>query len=167
MKKTIRCASKGYTLIEILVALTIVGLLFGFGFVSFRDFARRQTISGAADSLRGDIRLTQSDAISGVKPDDINCNSPYVLLAYNFNIISSSEYRIDAVCSGPSANVVVKDVVIPSDISISTPSPNPIQFKVLGQGTNIASGSNATINFTQTGTTNTAIVSVSSGGEIQ
>ena len=35
-----------YTLIEILVALTIVGLIFGIGYVNFRDFARRQALAG-------------------------------------------------------------------------------------------------------------------------
>ena len=45
---------KGYTLIEILVGLAIIGLLFSFGFVSFRDYSRRQTLAGAVKEVQGD-----------------------------------------------------------------------------------------------------------------
>ena len=69
-------SNSAYTLIEILVGLTIVGLLFGFGFVSFRDFSRRQTLAGSAKKVQGDLRLTQESALSGKKPSDFDCNPP-------------------------------------------------------------------------------------------
>ena len=52
----------GYTLIEILVALTIIGLLFSFGYVSFRDYSRRQAVSDAVKTMQGDLRLAEGDA---------------------------------------------------------------------------------------------------------
>lgn len=155
----------GYTLIEILVALSIVGLLFAFGFVSFRDFSRRQAVTGAADAVRGDLRLAQGNAISGQKPDDAHCGSPDLLNGYLFDVVSPNEYKIEADCTG--GTVLTKDVVTPPGISISVPSPNPIEFKVLGQGTNIDSGLSAIITVTQTGTTNTETVTINYGGGIQ
>lgn len=159
---------QGYTLVEILVALGIIGLLFGFGFVSFRDYSRRQELNGTADSVRANLRLAQSSAISGEKPDDPDCSSPNVLTGYSFDVISESEYKIEANCIGAAANLVeINSYTLPSDITISTPSPNPIIFKVLGQGNNIPIGTNTTLTLTQSGTGNSVSVIVTSGGEIQ
>ncbi len=157
---------KGYTLIEILVGLTIIGIVFGVGYVSFRDFSRRQALAGSAKAVQGDLRLVQEMAIIGQKPDDPFCNPPNILNGYRFGVVSSSQYRLRADCTGGVA-AVLKLVTLPSDITISTPSPNPIIFKVLGQGTNIPSGQNATLVLTQAGTNRTFTITVSSGGEIK
>ncbi len=157
---------KGYTLIEILVALTVVGLLFTVGYVGFRDFSRRQALAGAVKQIQGNLSLTQGYALAGQKPDDISCNNPNSLIGYNFNIVSTTEYKIEAVCSG--GTVLREDYNLPADsgISISASSPNPILFKILGSGTNITT-EYAKITLTQTGTANTADVKVGSGGEIR
>lgn len=158
----------GYTLIEILVGLTVIGLLFSLGFASFRDFSRRQQLSGIAKKIQGDIRLTQGNAITGQKPEDANCNPPNTLDSYSFNILTNDEYAVEANCVGAvSTSVTVKDVILTSDITMSIPSPNPLKFKILGQGTNVSTGSNWNLTLTQTGTSNTATVIVTSGGEIR
>jgi prepilin-type N-terminal cleavage/methylation domain-containing protein len=156
----------GYTLIELLVTLTIVGLLFGFGFVNFRDFSRRQSLQGAAEKIRGDLRLAQSDALSGQKPSS-GCPT---LDSYGFYVTSTS-YSLYAYCTS-GKQVDIKDVTLPSDISISiSPSTlNPIKFKVLGQGTNIPASptpATATITLTQANTGSTARITVTAGGQIQ
>jgi prepilin-type N-terminal cleavage/methylation domain-containing protein len=160
---------KGFTLIEILVSLGIIGLLFSFGFVSFREFSRRQALSGAAKILQGDLRLTQANAMSGVKPDSAICNPPNILNSYSFTVVSSTEYRVEAECSGnlSSGSVLVKSTVLPDDVAVSMPSVNPVRFKVLGQGNNIPAGTNVTITLTQAGTGNTIVVAITSGGEIK
>lgn len=157
----------GYTLVEILVALTVIGLLFSFGFVSFRDFSRRQAVSDAAKSIQGDLRLAQGDALTGQKPDNVNCNLPNTLDSYSFDVLSNTEYRIEANCVG--APVVVKDVDMQPDITIAIQAPvlNPLKFKILGQGTNIGSGLTWVLTLSQTGTGNTTNVTVTSAGEIK
>jgi prepilin-type N-terminal cleavage/methylation domain-containing protein len=154
-----------YTLIEILVGLTIIGILFGFGYAGFRDFSRRQALSGASKKIQGDLRLSQSMALSGQKPDDIKCNAPDILDSYSFYVYGPGGYRIEANCTG--GTVLIKDVALPADVLLSTPSPNPIKFKILGQGTNIASGSSASLALTQSGTGSQITIEVSSGGEIK
>ena len=154
----------GYTLIEILVALTIVGLIFGIGYVSFRDFARRQAVAGMARSIVGDLRLAQEQALSGKKPSDIFCDSPGTLNGYNFRVVSSQNYVLEANCSG--GNVQTKTVTIPSDLFISTPATNPITFKILGEGTNLPV-EGVTMNVTQRGTSHTRAISVSQSGKIK
>jgi len=159
---------KGYTLIEILVALTIIGLLFNFGYVSFRDFSRRQAVAGAAKTIQGDLRLAQENAISGQKPpDNASCKSPLNTLdSYSFTVYPPSEYRIEANCTGSAIAIPIKDVFLPFGITLSTPSPNPLKFKILGQGTNVGA-SNWILTLTQAGTGNPATVTVTSGGEIR
>lgn len=154
--------SSGYTLIEILIGLTIVGLIFSYGFVNFREFSRRQALAGAARKLRGELRFAQELALSGKKPDDSGCNNPNALIGYNFKV-SSSTYAIEAVCSG--GVVGVKSIDLSTGISASAPSTNPILFKVLGQGTNLSS--DATITLTQNSTESTQDVFVSVQGEIK
>lgn len=151
---------KGYTLIEILVSLMIISFLFGFGYVSFRDFSRRQALAGTAKEIQGDLRLAQSQASSGQKPGTCVVN----LDGYRFKVYSTSEYKLEAVCGATVSET--KDVIISPDLSISL-SPNPMMFKVLGQGTDLASGEDALITLTQIGTNNSVNITVSSGGEIK
>lgn len=159
--------TSGYTLIEILIALTIIGLLFSVGYANFRSFSQRQGVLDAAKNVQGDLRLAQGMALAGQKPNDPQCDDTKTLNGYNFSIVSTSEYKIQAYCSGVS--VTTKDVTLSSGTSIATPfpSPNPILFKVLGNGTNIAGGQSAVIVIKQTGTVNQSTVTVSSGGQIQ
>ncbi len=162
--------SSGYTLVEILVALTIVGLIFGIGYVNFRDFSRRQALAGVVRKIKGDLRVAQEDATSGQKPNDPfnRCVDPTdvtkpLLNGYNFSVLNAQTYVIQAACSG--GTVEVKRVQISSDISISMSSPS-ILFKILGQGTNIGA-TPASITLTQAGTNSQAVITVSSGGEIK
>lgn len=152
--------SSAYTLIEILVALTIVGLLFNFGYVSFRDFSRRQVVAGVSKQIQGDLRLAQSNALSEQKP--LGCNT--TLNSYSFSVESASRYTIKADCGA--SEIIVKDVNLPTDVLVSTPSPNPLQFKVLGQGTDLGVN-DWVLTLTQTGTENVGNVTVTSGGEIK
>ena len=157
-------ACKGYTFIEILVGLSVVGLIFSFGFVSFREFSRRQSLIVAASNLKGELRFAQERALSGQKPDEVSCNDPNSLEGYNFRVVDPGSFAIEAVCSG--GNVEVKTITLSGDLAISAPSPNPILFKVLGHGTNIGAGLSGTITLTQVDSGATQDVVVSSSGEI-
>ncbi len=146
------------------MALTIIGLIFGIGYVSFRDFSRRQALLGTTRSIKGDLRLAQEQATSGEKPDDFRCDSPNSLSGYSFNRVSANSYSLMAQCSG--GNVVSKEVNLPSDISLAS-NQNPIVFKVLGQGTDVPQATPAVITLTQAGTANTATITISASGEIK
>lgn len=150
----------GYTLVEILIVLTVMAIVFSGGYAGYREFSRRQNLAGVAKSIIGDLRYTQTLAISGKKP--AGCIS--YLDGYEFYVVNSMRYEIRAKCSGSPAGKVVD---LPSGYSISSPSPNPILFKVLGQGTNIPNGSFATLIVTQSVTSKTFAISISYGGEIK
>lgn len=148
-----------YTLIEILVSLTIVSLVFGVGYVSFREFARRQALAGAARSLRGNLRLGQEQALAGKKPG--GCN---ILDGYRFSAASETQYTIEAVCSNGNFSIGKSSVPFPSGVSMN-PVPGNILFKVLGQGTDL--GSDVEVNLVQEATGNTIKVTITTGGEIK
>jgi len=154
---------KGYTLLEILVALTIVGIIFSIGYVGFRSFSQRQEMQSVVRNIRGDLRLAQGQALAGKKPSGANCDSPATLSGFNFRVDSLTTYSINAVCSG--GLIPTKSVSMPSGITITPGAVNPIVFKIIGNGTNITG--QVVINITQTGTTNTASITVTEGGEIQ
>jgi len=159
--------SHGYTLIEILVVLAIVSLLFGVGYISFRDFSRREALSGVVNQVKGDLRLSQQMALSGQKPNDTLCNAPNTLTGIRFRVFTASQYYVNADCSGGIVNI--KIVNLPSGVIFASPFPvpNPIEFKILGQGTNIVSGQSAAIILTQAGTNKSTTITVTSGGEIK
>lgn len=154
----------GYTLIELLVGLTIIGLLFGFGYITYRDFARRQSVASASKKIVGDLRLTQALASSGKKPDENVCNSPNILEGYRIDF-DASGYSVSAVCSA--GEIEVNSYQISPDLSLAPPSPNPIIFNVLENGTNIEDGTEAEIVITQAGTENTKSITVATTGDIK
>lgn len=159
----------GYTLIEILVVLTIIGILFGFGYAGFRDFSRRQALASLSKQIQGDLRLAQQMALSGKKPAE--CGSRQ-LDGVRFGIIQEGQlyvYRLRSTCGGENyAPVVIKEFYFSDDITptFSAGSPNPLIFKVLGQGTNVGN-TDWVLTLTQTGTGNVATVTVTAGGEIK
>jgi len=154
---------KAFTLIEVLISLSILGLLFGLGSVNFRDYSRRQQLVSAARNFKGELRLIQAKASAGEKPG--SCSSTNTLSSYSFKRVNSTSYQILADCLG-SRSVVIKTENLPDGITM-TSTQNIISFKVLGQGTNVPQGRNAVITFTQVGTGNPATVTVTQGGEIK
>lgn len=62
--------SKGYTLVELLVVLAIMGLMSLGAFVNLKSFREEKEIITAASELQNFIRIAQSNATTGLKCDD-------------------------------------------------------------------------------------------------
>lgn len=151
---------KGYTLIEILVVLSIVGLIFAASFASFREFSRRQAMLSAARNLKSDIKLVQEQAIAGKKPQGCDELTHYALA------FTASSYEITAECVNGS--YAVKEVAMPVDVTISSlPVPNPITFKTIAQGTNVNPAAPAAIILTHTKISMSLSITVTSGGKVE
>lgn len=157
--------SSAYTLIEILVVISIIGLFMSVGIVQYRDYARRQSLTSAARDMVNTLRLMQEDALSGNKTG--RCNSNDVLVGYKIKFTGNNKYSIIAVCGmGDSTTVPgYKNITAPADTTYS-PSGMSFMFKVLGQGTDLVSGTDFKITVTQTSTGKTQIITVSSDGKI-
>ena len=152
----------GYTLIEILVSMSIIGLIFSFGYISYRDFARRQSLLGSARRIKADLSLAQEQALSGKKPIDPACSAEGALSGYDFYVKSTTSYVIQANCAGGLVND--KTVEISSELTL-TAVPNRFTFKVLGKGTSLSAP--AIITLTQAATENIQVITVSPEGGIK
>lgn len=153
--------SRGYTLIEILIALSITALIFGLGYVGYRDFSRRQLVNSAAQTLVGDLRLAQEQSIAGKKPTGCVVLDGYKV----FVDVAAKEYTISANCSDQ--DYLVKTVSISPQIVLTAPTTNPIIFRPIGLGTNIPMNTSVTIVLSHPGINYSNSVTIGSGGDIQ
>lgn len=137
----------GYTLIELLIVMVIIGLILVFGVTSYSGFNERQKIKNAQQTILGDLRYARSMATNGKKPE--GCDE--ILEGYIFTIptANSNQYSVypvcknkdgtDGTCVGPECDAVRHDVVLP-DIQLKIlPNPNlSILFFTLGRGTDVS-----------------------------
>ncbi|WKZ25735.1 MAG: prepilin-type N-terminal cleavage/methylation domain-containing protein [bacterium] len=155
IKKNI--GNSGYTLIELLVGISIIGIVFSIGLAGYREFSRRQELVGVIKRIVADLRLSQQLAIGGQKPEGEVCN---VLDGYSFSRISQTEYNLIANCSN--ANHIIKVVELPSNVSLTQGS---VMFKALGQGTNLEE--NLTFTVTNVVSSSTGTVTIGVGGNVE
>lgn len=132
-----------YTLIELLVGISIISIIFLVGFASFREFSRRQELDGVTKNVYADLRLAQQLALTGDKPEACSTDT---LEGYIFSP-SSKSYSIIADCN-TLPDVEVKKIDITDPVTLSGSN---VEFKVLGQGTNLSSMVTYTITHDVTG----------------
>jgi len=122
----------GFTLIELLVATSIMGILLGIGIIAYNRFNRRQTLAQAVKTLKNDLRLAQSKALSGEKDAEI-CGSGISARVLDgwFVSFTESSYTLYGSCAG--SPFALKKVDLPANVSFS-PVPETIPFKPLTQG---------------------------------
>lgn len=168
--------TKGFTLIEVLIVLTVVSILSAVGFANFREYSRRQGLVSVARLVREDLRVAQQYALTGKKPSSGNCSSSTDPLdGYDFSILSSTSYVLRARCPGKLNDI--KSVTLQDGYTVSAlgtggggisygTTSNPLTFKELGHGTTI-SGGLATIRVTQKGSNEFVDLTVTPQGTIK
>jgi prepilin-type N-terminal cleavage/methylation domain-containing protein len=152
---------KGFSLIELMVAIGLMLIIFTVAVPNYRAFQRSRSLEKAYQELVADLRMAQEYAISGKKPQD--ATSPCVtntLEGYYATYNTSTQYYIRVRCT----NYYIIKTVNLSDVSIS--NFGSIGFKPLGGGTTIGGGSSIVITLTQANTGATKTVTINSGGEI-
>jgi len=60
--------AQGFTLVELMVVIALMGLLFNLGVARYIDFNRRQSVVAQGLKLKNNLRSIQQNALSGVKP---------------------------------------------------------------------------------------------------
>jgi len=145
----------GYTFVELLVGIGIVTTIFLVGYASFREFSRRQALSGLVKKITSDMRAIQQNSLTGQKPNGVLCST---LAGYSFVSLGNG-YRLVANCSN--ANHIIKTENFDTGVSLSA---GQAMFKVLGQGTDL----DAEIVFTLTNTilNKTQTITIGKGGNI-
>ena len=121
---------RGFTLIEVLVSISVAAVLSGIGLAAYAQFNRRQILSSAVRMVISDLRLAQSKADGGEKPEE--CSGG--LLGYKFVMEGDTGYSLQADCSP--AVVLIKTVSFQPAIK-KIAGFNYVKFKSLRQGVEI------------------------------
>ena len=112
--------SRGFSLLELLVVVSILVLVIGLSISSFNSFNRRERLKQASLNLKAAIRFAQTRAISADKPAScVASNASFVGMAINF---TNNSYTVQHVCSDGVAGTD-ESVTLPPGISfVSVPS---------------------------------------------
>ncbi len=145
----------GFTLIELMVAVTILVLLFGSGIASYLNFNDNQTVITTGQQVQLMLRTAQKKARVGDKPTGCTTLQGYRLTG---STVPYAVIQLDAVC-GSGLLVNVDSFTMPNKVTLSQSI--AITFKVLTGGTDqpgtvIVAGNNGT----------TYTFTVGSGGDI-
>ena len=122
--------SSGFTLIELIVVLSVAAVISLIGIASFVSYSQQQSINTAAADIANMFSLAKSRAASQVKPS--SCSG--ALNGYRISIpdIASKTYQLDAVCS--SGDSLILTNTLPSNISFGSANSTIFTFYVLTGG---------------------------------
>ena len=145
----------GFSLIELLVSITLLSILAGVGVAGYRLSVRKQTMDAAYSQVTGLLRQAQANAQSGKK---INCATTLAGWQVRFNATS---VVLEESCA---STYSVSIFELPLGVTLTTlPSPNPTLFRVLNRGTNVPSLTDIGL----TGFNLTRTITVTATGEIR
>src|SRR5438552_16993434 len=80
----------GFTLIEVLVSIGIIGVLLGLTIPSYTAFKTNQELTQAAQTLKSNLRFAQSQALAGVKPSDCTTDTTMTLVGWYLHLGSGA-----------------------------------------------------------------------------
>lgn len=160
----------GFTLIEIMIGITIMSVLFVGGFTTYREFLRRQVLSTATLELKANLAATREKAISAERPTVGECGTKF--LGY-IMIFTANSYTVRPDCDVSDPGVLSSyylTYTLASTVTISvtgTPVANQILFVPLAGGTDITSANGATITLTESTSGNSQTITVYPTGAIK
>jgi prepilin-type N-terminal cleavage/methylation domain-containing protein len=109
----------GYTLIELIVVIALIGLMTGASIAGFNTLNQKQIVTTGGKELASVLRTAQNRAVSGIKPTGVTCTT---LLGYRVTgTANGSAYSLDVVCNNGGAPVVttIKTYNLPVNITFS------------------------------------------------
>ncbi len=158
----------GFTLLEVLVAATIISLLSGVSLVGYNRFQERQQLVAAKEQLRNDLRQVQQKALSGEKPAGWCAGSGKTLSSWRLQFVAPTAYEIKSICSDGSS--ATDKTVILSGNAVKSGGGDQVDFVPLTGAaadtafnlqTTTASGIwKATVNITSAGLINSSDISL-------
>lgn len=117
--------NKGFTLIELMVAISIMAVLSTIGIASFVSYKKVQTLNTAAINLVTDLRAARARSVAVIKPTTC-ITSNYALLGYQLKLVNNG-YQVDVRCNG-FMQPGVTSVQFPSSLILVTTSTSAVTF---------------------------------------
>jgi len=138
----------GYTFIEILIVMTIIGILMTVGLASYNSFNRDRITRKAVDDIRTYLRMVGSRAKNNEKDTTVCNTATDTLNGWYFDFVSLNSLRIYGSCGDPVKTFGETNLSIPAEIEITTaPDPNldailfyPPPGDATGNQTNLPAG---------------------------
>lgn len=119
--------SRGFTLIELIVTMALLAILVSGLLASYNNYNQSERVRTGAQSVKANVRLAQSRALSGVKPAS-GCTE---LVGYTVSFTVNA-YSFQALCSEGAAGPTIS-LTLPAAVSFS-PVPSSFTFGVLTRG---------------------------------
>ncbi|MCR4324112.1 MAG: prepilin-type N-terminal cleavage/methylation domain-containing protein [Candidatus Curtissbacteria bacterium] len=125
-KKTVNCRlwRQGFTLIELMIVISLFGIAASLITASYLNFEKNQRVQNAADKLKADLRLVQNKATSGDKGPGGLCPSTSSLGGWYLRVErNQSLYSFGGVClaSFSSESTFSVEVVnLPEGVKVNT-----------------------------------------------
>lgn len=123
--------TRGFTLIEIIVSVTLLLLLTGLFIANYTGFNDSQTVKKAASDLITNLKAVRTTASSGVKP--VGCDT---LVGYTVSFPTASSYTTQASCDIGLVGAA-NSFALPVGVTFS-PIPQSFTFYALDRGASIA-----------------------------
>ncbi len=146
----------GFTLIEILVSVTLLLVISGLMVANYNGFNDAQVVKQAASTMRSNVQAARTKAATGVKPT--GCDQ---LVGYEVDFTQGT-YTVSALCMvGGSQQVLPNGTVYPlPEGVIFSPIPLSTIFYALDRGASVAQ------TITLNGNQKTATISILASGAI-
>lgn len=127
----------GFTLIEILIAISIMTILFSLGLAQYMKFNRQQILNQAILTLKSNLVQARDSALAGKKACSGTFDGVLVEFRDELGNLSDKKYKISASCNdGTDLELIGEIHQYPSEIK-KTGGPEEILFKTLTGGTNL------------------------------
>lgn len=146
---------QGFTLIELIVAFSIMAIISLVGIAAFLSYNRAQMLTTATSDMAGIFNLAKARSSSQVKL--ASCTGS--LDGYKVGLCklsptdclppeSDKDYSVYAVCSGTTVSPAIVSKKLPGNISLASGGPTVFLFRVLTGGVDFSGGNpgNITIN---------------------
>ncbi|MBN1168789.1 type II secretion system protein [Candidatus Woesebacteria bacterium] len=146
---------KAFTLIEILVAISIMAILFTIGIANFRGVQRSKSLDAVKNQIIGDLRQAQEYAQASFKP----CTGE--LQSVEFSVTSENSYEVTVNCDDGAPNSSSVKAITLNTYTLS-PNTGSVEFYPVAGG---VSGS-LTITISSSTTTETSTITINDAGEI-
>lgn len=139
-RKGWKMGNPGFTLIEVMVAVTIALVLTGLVIANYNSHNDTQTLKQAGLTLKNNLRFAQVQAMSGEKPA-LNCTT---LAGYSVQF-SQKSYAVSASCSPEGAQGAIVTTKLPDNVIFDVTTPNVFVFDVLSRGTSLTAATPVTL----------------------
>jgi prepilin-type N-terminal cleavage/methylation domain-containing protein len=128
---------RGFTLIEIIVSVTLLLLLSGLFMANYNAFNNSQTVKKAASDLIANLQAARTKAASGVKP--AGCGAADTLIGYRVSFTGTT-YTVRARClvGATDTGFDAKTFTLPAGVTFTSPTPGVVTFYALDRGASAA-----------------------------